>query len=303
MVRHSDFVLSVLALNSVAHAATSFSVAEVKPHYQCSSSADGLNRVRKHIGGLVSNSTGLIAMIQFEATLSKPNGYAAFGASCVAKHSDDIVVLFDENQFSIVSAIGGTIVGNYSKMPWFSSGKQPASGDNCVADPSLYGERAYAGALLQHTASGEQLCVVSGDFPHCYGAWQPQFLQNIQQSCKGRRLLLIGDTNAACESQGPLASKKISMQDIAKNHSADWGLCSDPAVDNSEPTCCHDLKQGHPEARYWYDRTALCVPAGAGGGFVEQFQVNDEFVCGVNEEHKYTTAIVHLHSTFANKFV
>jgi hypothetical protein len=302
-VRYSNLFFSVLALNSVAHAATSFSVAEVKPHWQCAASANGLNNVRKHIGGLVSNSTGLIAMIQFEATLSNPKGYAAFGASCVSRYPDPVVVLFDESQFSMVSAVGGTIVGDYSKMPWLTTGKQQASGDNCVADPSIYGERGYAGALLHHTASGEELCVVAGTFPHCYGSWQPQFLQNIQQSCNGRRLLVIGDTNAACESQGPLASKKLSMQDIAKNHSANWGTCSDPAVDNSEPTCCLDMQEGQLEARYWYDRTALCVPAGVAGGFVEQFQVNAEFVCGVNEEHKYTTAVVHLESTLSNILV
>merc|ERR1712217_297416 len=138
--------------------------------------------------------------------------------------------------------------------------------------------------------SGKDICVVSGTFPHCRGKWEPQFISDIQQHCFGRPLLIIADTNAACEREGPAASKKESMQAIGQYHNANWGTCSDPAIASPEPTCCHDISQGHPEARYWYDRTALC----GGGGSVDQFHVNDAFVCGVNEEHKYTTAVVTL---------
>lgn len=267
----------------------SFTVAEVKPHYQCTDS-EGQARVRDHVASLASQKTGLIALIQFEFTLPQPEGYTVFGASCTTEHADPAVVLVDENQFIVVSGLRDTVVGDYAGVPYLSSGVQPTSGSMCTADTEKYGERGYAGAVLRHTASGEEVCVIAGTLPHCYGSWQPSFKSAIEQGCGGRRLLIVADTNAACETEGPAASKSVSMSSIFQNHSIDLGECSDPAIEGSEsPTCCHDTSQGHPEAQYWYDRTALC-----GGGSVEQFQVNADFVCGSDQEHKYTAAVVKL---------
>lgn len=281
----SSLNLATLASSSES---ASFSAAEVKPHYQCST-ADGQDHVRNHINGLVGQETGIISLIQFEFTLAQPTGYTSFGASCTTGHADPVVVLVNEKQFSIVSGIGETTVGDYASLPFLSTGKAPPSGSMCVADPSVYGQRGYAAAVLKHTSSGTEFCAISGTFPHCRGSWQQSFIDSIKQSCTGRPVLVIADTNAACETEGPQASKGESMQAISDHHNAGWGACSDPAIENPAPTCCHDLSQGHPEARYWYDRTAIC-----GGGVVDSFQVNDNFVCGTNEEHKYTTAIVHL---------
>jgi len=262
--------------------------AEVKPHFGCTTKL-GQQHVRNYVSGLVSMHTGIIALIQFEFPLAKPEGYTAFGASCKTKHSDPVVVLVDERKFLMLAALGETALGDYSSMPFLGDGKPPSNGSNCVADANVFGARGYAGALLQHVDTGTEFCVVAGTFPHCYGAWTQEFRQATHQHCHGRRLLLIVDTNAACETEGPEASRRVSMEDIGKNQSMHWGSCSDPAVHSDEPTCCHDLRQGHPEARYWYDRTALC-----GGGVVEQFHVNGEFSCGADEEHKFTTAVVHL---------
>jgi len=286
LVLGSLFVLTVRR----GHASGAFSVAEVKPHFQCTS-AEGQQRVRDHIGNLTVSGTGLIALIQLEFTLAQPKGYTAFGAACGTKHGDPVVVLVDESQFSIVSGIRETVVGDYASMPFLVTGKGPTCGPMCVADPAVEGERGYAAAVLKHMPSGQEICVIAGTFPHCYGAWLPQFLDDVGPAgCRGLPLLFIVDTNAACEFEGPLASKGISMQDIGKNHSAGWGACSDPAVASPEPTCCHDISKGHPEARYWYDRTALCNSK----GLVEQFRVHSDFVCGTDVEHKYTTAVVRL---------
>jgi len=266
-----------------------FSVAEVKPHYQCTE-PEGQDRVRDHVAQLASGSTGIIALIQFEFTLQEPDGYTVFGSSCTQRTSDPVVVLVDEKQFSVISGIGETTVGNYSAVPFLQTGKQ-LPGSMCVADPNVYGQRGYTGAVLQHLASGREICVVAATFPHCRGAWRPDFVKSIAQSCAGHELLVIADTNAACEAEGPAASKGEPMQVIGEYHGAAWGKCSDPAVDSDEPTCCHDLSKGHPEARYWYDRIALC-----GGGSVDNFTVNRDFLCGADEEHKSTSAWVHLPS-------
>jgi hypothetical protein len=269
--------------------AQSFSVAEVKPHFQCKT-PDGQDRVRDHISRLVSNSTGIITLIQFEFTLTQPEQYTVFGASCTNGFSDPVVVLVNKQQFTVISGFRETIVDNYKAMPFLATG-QPINGSMCVADSAKYGLRGYTGGVLRHTSSGKEICIVAGTFPHCRGSWQSQFLDDIEQGCRGRPLVVIADTNAACELEGPAASKKESMQTIGEHHHANWGTCSDPAIQNDEPTCCHDLSQGHPEARSWYDRIAIC-----GGGIVDDFQVNADFVCGANEEHKYTTAMIHLAS-------
>jgi len=244
--------------------------------------------VHKHVANLTSHNVGLIALIQFEFELEQPGGYTAFGAACVNKFPDPVVVLVDTRQFHIISGIGETVIGDYTQVPFLSPGSKPTKGSMCVSDPAK-GERGYAGALLRHKASNVEVCVVSGTLPHCDGAWQPRFLDDIAESCKGRHLVLLMDTNAACESLGPNASKKVTMQDIGKTHKAQWGTCSDPAILH-EPTCCHDTLQGFPEARYWYDRAALC----GGPGAVEQFRVHDKFVCNTNQEHKFTTAMVRI---------
>merc|ERR1712039_669882 len=226
-------------------------------------------------------------------TLQEPKGYTAFGASCTNENTDPVTVLVNANMFDIVTGFRDTVVGDYSKMPFLTSGKAPSSGSMCVADPATQGERGYAGAVVKHKASGQTMCVLAGTFPHCRAKWQPNIISDIAQNCKDHPLLIIADTNAACYTEGAEASKKESMQDIGEHQKANWGTCSDPAIASSEPTCCHDVKKGHPEARYWYDRTALC----GGGGSVDQFQVNDKWVCGADQEHKYTTAVVTLETS------
>lgn len=283
----------VAAALGVCRGAADFTVAEVKPHFQCTSD-DGRQRVRDYVTNLTSQSTGIIALIQFEFTLPQPQGYTAFGATCLLKHGDPVVVLVNEQQFDLVSGIRDTSAGDYASMPFLSSGKGPTNGSMCIGDPSKDGERGYAGAILRHRASGEEICVIVGTMPHCHGAWRPEFVEDAgPKGCQGRPLLVVADTNAACEIEGPLASKAWSMTGIAKNHSAGWGDCSDPAVALPDPTCCHDISKGHPEARYWYDRTALC----GGGGTVEDFHINLDFVCGGDVEHKFTTATVKLSGT------
>jgi len=277
--------------SQAAEASGRFSVAEVKPHYQCSLSLDGKDRVRNYVANLTSQSTGLIGLIQFEFTLEQPEGYTAFGAACVRQYSDPAVVLVNARQFYIISGIGETVVGDYTAVPFLTAGSRPSKGSMCVSDPAYGGgERGYAGALLRHKTSNLEVCVVIATLPHCNTTWQPRFLDDLNSAgCTGRHLLLIMDTNAACEDLGQTASRNVSMQDIGQTHSADWGRCSDPAI-LTKPTCCHDTERGFPEARYWYDRTALC----GGNGAVEHFHVHEEFVCKTDQEHKFTTAMVRL---------
>jgi len=266
-----------------------FSVAEVKPHYQCAMSQEGTDRVRIYVANLASQGTGLIGLIQFEFMLEQPEGYTAFGAACVSHYSDPAVVLVDTRQFHIISGIGETVIGDYTAVPFLSADSKPTKGSMCVSDPAN-GERGYAGALLMHKASNIEVCVVIATLPHCDAAWQPRFLEDLNsEGCKGRHLLLIMDTNAACEKLGPLASRNVTMQHIGQIHSADWGMCLDPGI-LAEPTCCHDSNTGFPEARYWYDRTALC----GGYGAVENFHVHEEYVCNTIQEHKFTTAMVRI---------
>jgi len=240
------------------------------------------------VANLTSHSTGLIALIQFEFALKQPKGYTAFGAACVGQYIDPAVVLVDTRQFHIISGIGETVIGDYTAVPFLAGGSKPTKGSMCISDPA--DERGYAGALLRHRASNLEVCVVVGTMPHCNAPWQSRFLEDLNsEGCKGRHLLLIMDTNAACENLGPHASRNVSMQDIGQTHSAGWGMCSDPAR-LKEPTCCHNTNNSFPEARYWYDRTALC----GGYGAVEQFHVHEEYVCKCHEEHKFTTAMVRI---------
>jgi len=204
-----------------------------------------------------------------------------------------VVVLVNEEQFSVVRGINETIMGTYESMPFVSGGGKPnatdADGNMCVSDPEATGQRGYAAAVVLHKASNTKLCVLAGTFPHCRSPWKKEFVSNVKESCDGMPLLIIADSNAACGHEGPNATRaqNESMQAIGERQNASWGECSDPAIHNPNPTCCHG--RWNSKAQYWYDRTALC-----GGGTVDQFQVNDKFVCGTSEEHKFTQALVHL---------
>merc|ERR1712079_37647 len=189
-----------------------------------------------------------------------------------------------------MGGIGETVVGDYTAVPFLAEGTKPTKGSMCVSDPPLNGERGYAGALLRHRASNLEVCVVAGTLPHCGTPWLPRFLEDLKSDgCKGDHLLLLLDTNAGCETLGPAASRKVSMQEIGQTNNASWGTRSDSAV-LMEPTCCHDTRKGFPEAQYWYDRIALC----GGHGAVEHLHVHKEFVCNANQEHKSTSATVRL---------
>lgn len=276
---------------------SSFKVAEVKPHFGCTS-ADGRDQVRQYVADLAEKGTGLIALIEMEFSLPQPAGYTAFGASCLTKHADPTVVLVDTSQFSVVATIGGTVSGNFSAMPFLADGTEPDTGDMCVANASaMYGPdlayrigaRPYTGAVLRHS-SGKELCVIAATFPHCMQPWLPQFISDIEEGCGDRQLLFVVDTNAGCEIPSAAEDARIwSMAAIARNHSADWGECHDPAQQFGEATCCNDFPD-FPYARYAYDRTAVCR-----GGAVEDFEVESTFVCGNSRaEHKFTSATVHL---------
>merc|ERR1712113_599618 len=73
------------------------------------------------------------------------------------------------------------------------------------------------------------------------------------------------------------------------------GACSDPGR-WGENTCCNDSRWGFPFPRYRSDRTVLCR-----GGEVRNFTVKDSFVCGADEEHRFTTALVDLNSEASSK--
>ena len=152
--------------------------------------------------------------------------------------------------------------------------------------------------MLKHTSTGKDLCIIAGTFPHCDEAWHLEFVTSIKEKCSGKELLLIVDTNAACNG-APKTTHDVSVLNISNIHKAGWGACSDPAVaSNQPPTCCHDIEPGKwysPEAQYWFDRTALCSTS-ATPGVVEQYQVKDQWVCGTNEEHHFTSAVVQLGS-------
>jgi len=259
----------------------------LKPHFGCTD-ATGRDNVRSYIAGLVSNHTGLISLLEFEFPLEQPDGYTAFGGNCKSKYSDPAVVLVDESQFSIVSGVGKTLVGNYSEMP-FLTGNKPDVGPMCVSNATETGERPYAGAVLLHKASGKEICVVTATFPHCMHKWEDHFIADVNLTCGSRQLLVIADTNAGCESRGSQDSYRYSMSRIFAHHGVDFGPCHDPGQ-FADPTCCNDTSQTDiATPRYAYDRTAVCR-----GGFVDQFQVAPEYFCGADEEHRFTSARVWL---------
>lgn len=280
-------IFLILASLRCALSLFEFRVAELKPHYQCKDK-HGQENVRHHIHKLASEKTAIIAMIQVEFYVDDLKGYTAFGGSCAHNGiSDPVVVFVDDSEFFVDRTTSGMRVG-YHDMPFIAGGGKPDGGRNCVAEPSKHGQRGYAVAQLKHRASGTMFCVVSGTFPHCHGSWNSSFETDMKEACPDAdSVLIIADTNAGCESEGPTASKHESMDEIAKKHSLSWHSCSDPALE-AAPTCCHDLKHGHPEARYWYDRTALC----GGRGIVKEFDVHQNWICNASQEHKYTTATV-----------
>lgn len=279
----------------------SFTVAEVKPHYQCTNATGGQDRVRQYIAGLAAADTGLITLIQTEFVISQPKGYTVFGSAC-GKHLDPVVVLVNEEQFSIVSTVGATVAGNYSSMPWIADGHSSAS-DNatnsmCISDPMAtygpdgsykVGSRPYAGAVLLHKPSGQEVCMITGTFAHCLYEWTDSFVADVDQACGDRQLLFVADTNSGCSVPSMWSDSHWSMNEILANHSKeDWGPCHDPGLYQA-PTCCNDLPE-FPYPRYWYDRTAICR-----GGRVEDFKVETAFICGdTHAEHLSTSATVHL---------
>jgi hypothetical protein len=288
----------VVASASAAAASDSFRVAEVKPHFGCKSTA-GQDRVRQYIANLATAGTGLITLLETEFTLPQPIGYTAFGAAC-GRHFDPAIVLVNEAQFSVVSTMGATISGNYSKMPYIGGGQAPAGATNamCSSDPeamfpakSKYpvGSRPYSGAVLLHKASGKEICIVVGTLAHCLFEWTDQFMADVDKTCGNRQLLIVGDTNAGCEIPTLRSDSHWHFDEILANHSkAEWGPCHDPGF-YKEPTCCNDFPQW-PYPRYQYDRTVACR-----GGRVADFKIEDTFVCGDSRaEHLFTTATVYL---------
>jgi len=283
-----------------------FTVATAKPHYSCSS-RDGQDRVRRYIEALLQDKTGLIALNQMEFALNasstiRPNGYIGLGGSC-GPHHDSAVLLINDAQFQVLHAIGETSVGNFSLLPYIASGVAPSGiGSMCVASNySLSSSRPYAGAIIRHRASNRKMCTIVGTFPHCDQPWNDSFVENIRTACRGLQILFLVDTNAGCPGGDPNTPARgandslVSMETIAARHGASWGGCSDPAV-NRAPTCCDDIKKGFPYARLWFDRTALCgsTTPGESPGVVKRFQVGKTFVCGGDEEHLYTSALVDL---------
>jgi len=256
---------------------TTFRVAELKPHFGCTDPA-GQNRVRDYVSQLVAQRFGLIALIQTEFQVAQPEGYSAFGAACVVQHSDAAVVLFDTSVFLPVKAFGAdTQFGNFSSMPYLYNGTAPTRGGACLGVPSTDGERAYTAAVLRHISSGQELCVVSGTFPHRDRPLGTQFDNLFSSSCSKLPTVIIADTNSI-----------NLMSNIHRG--AGWANCSDPGQSGASGlTCCHDIKRGHPDAMFPYDRTAICQ-----GGTVDQFVVEKDWICNADEEHKFTQAVVHL---------
>lgn len=283
--------------NLAAGAQIDITVAEVKPHFECTHTT-GKQKVREHVQGKIDEHFGLIALIQFEISFSQKNfAYHAFGAVC---RDDSTVVLYNTYEFEMVKTIGDyTHHSDYfHDMPWLGSGSKPSTnGHNCMADPNDHGvgSRAWTAAVLKHHATGREVCVLSATFPHCGYQWGHEFTEPISHHCSDRPLIVIADTNAGCESHPFLDSMDYDMTKIADHQKGiHWGTCHDPATSNY-PTCCHDSSHpGSNHASYWYDRTALCND----GGYVAHFDVKKDYVCETSYgEHKFTTAVVHLHHT------
>jgi len=271
----SPAILAVMLMYAASVVAVEFRVAEIKPHFGCTS-PEGQENVREYIHGLVNQRYGLVALIQTEFHVPQPLGYSAFGASCVYNNPDAAVVLFNQAIFEAVQPLGTTILGSYDAMPYLSDGCAPANGSSCMGDPGRDGERAYTGAVLRVTESGEELCVVAATFPHRQTALGRKFLREFKQSCETRPVLFIVDTNA----------DGTSMDQLGKVYGDAWGNCSDPGA-NGAKTCCHDIKRGVPNALFKFDRTALC-----NGGSVEDWAVETNWFCDADEEHHFTTAMV-----------
>lgn len=297
---HAGIVLFIVSVLCRSVSPASFTTASVKPHYSCTT-LEGQDRVRAYIAAALRKGTGVIALNQMEfslnpSTAAAPSDYLGFGGSC-GPHHDSVVVLLNRHQFSLLAPIGKTSA-NFSQLPFVSNGTTSSDpGTMCVAhNNTLSGSRPYAGALVRHTASARELCVVAATFPHCDQQWNPSFLEDIQQDCgPAAALLFLVDSNAGCPGGDSTTLPRgandslVTMDKIANRHGADWGACSDPAP-AAKPTCCDDIKKGFPYARDWFDRTALC----RGAGQVTNFQVRDGFVCGGDEEHLYTTGLVNL---------
>jgi len=257
----------------------SFMVAEIKPHFACSSS-DCQGRVREYVSTLAVSKFGIIAMLQTEFHIPLPSGYTAFGAACKYHHVDNAVVLVDTAQFTIASALIGETVDGYSAMPYVFDGQAPETGSMCLGDPLLDGERAYTGAVLRHM-SGIEVCVIAATFPNRSRPLGDKFFSELRVACGDERpILFVADTNANPGSP--------SFDEIGRENEAGWGHCSDPATTGPKP-CCNDTKKDSPYPRWKFDRTVLCR-----SGSVEKFLVEPGFVCGGHEEHRYTTAIVKL---------
>eukprot|EP00929_Paragymnodinium_shiwhaense_P054625 TRINITY_DN27392_c0_g1_i1.p1 TRINITY_DN27392_c0_g1~~TRINITY_DN27392_c0_g1_i1.p1 ORF type:complete len:345 (+),score=51.26 TRINITY_DN27392_c0_g1_i1:79-1035(+) len=276
-----------------ATAAGTFRVAEVKPHYGCSS-PEGVNRVRAYIDGLAKDGFGLIAAIQMEFTYKLPDGYTAFGASCTSHGvADPVVVYVKDEILTIEKVIGETETGDYSKMPFVADGRAPAAGSMCTANHSKphVGQRGYAAALLRYQATGQEFCAVVGTLPHSAPSvaerFEPLaagFLQNVKQACDGKPILFVLDTN--------IFPDNTTVADIFKYSEADWlAPCDDPGA-HGDLTCCNDtLKYNHSLPSFRFDRTAICR-----GGTIGDWSVASDYVCRANEEHRFTNATVVLKS-------
>lgn len=257
-------------------------MAEVKPHFGCQSGA-GPDRVRGYIDGLVERRYGIITLLQVEFPVRLPSGYTPIGAACGQTLIDGAVVFIRDDLFRIVQPLGDTLVGhgNYSSMPFVANGTE-IGGSMCVADIAASGTRVYAGAELEHIASGTRLCLLAGTLPHPELRGEPyaaEFLEQVAKCSQDKPLLCIADTNLAGEE---------TLEELVNSRGADLRRCSDPGR-WAPPTCCDDSAWGHPEPRYKSDRTAIC-----GGGTVTKFHVEPVYICKSAEEHRFTVATVEL---------
>lgn len=268
-------ILVVVSVVISPGVALEMNVAEVKPHFGCTLES-GRERVRGLVSSLVNQSFGVIALLQAEFSIPQPQGFSAFGASCVSQNADAAVVLYNHSAFELLQPIGPTQTHNYRAMPYLYDGNPPINGSSCVGDVRTDGERAYTGAVLRDRRTGEALCVIAATFPHFLNPVGQEFLTQISGACRGRPILFVVDTN----------TDGLPMDAIGEDLGAGWGNCSDPGA-VGDNTCCHDIKKGSPVARFKFDRTAVC-----NGGIVDNWAVGKSWVCGADEEHHYTTARV-----------
>jgi len=283
-----------------------FNVGYFKPDIQCQFDDDAKGRGTARMQKFVSEGVSVIGLVQMEWEVSTaPAGYWYVGAQCrnpSQPFADPVIVMFKASEFDFVRGIGQSAKVEWDQLPYVADGSYKnvlSSGidgyedaTSCTAtnlNPGI-GVRGFAGALVKHKQSGQEICVIAGTMPHGRHDLKAEWYNDeiSRAGCKGKAMLFMFDQNY----NGPHWDFDFKKE---------WGWGHDPGHDapcdnhnRAGCTCCLEEGMDPNYKNLKYDRIAAFGPTdwGKQAVRVEHFRVEQDWVCRTKGEHKITSGTV-----------